>query len=156
MTSLYEYILEAAIGNIGITFDEFKSYVYEDQPNIDKIILDKFVQAFGKGGHGKYYAFKEFVSEMIVQFNKMKLDVDDNIVRFMYDKFCSVPASTVNRLIGAGAAGSAFEVNNKIIKVFYRNNIIPLLQKFYEYCLKHDSKYFPKVYVLCIVPGFRI
>lgn len=148
MTSLYEYILEAAIGNIGITFDEFKSYVYEDQPNIDKIILDKFMQAFGKGGYSKYYAFREFVYEMIIQFNKMNVDVDDNIVHFMYDKFCSVPTSTVNRLVGAGAAGSAFEVNNKIIKVFYRSNIIPLFRRFYEYCLKHDSKYFPKVYRL--------
>jgi len=148
MISLYEYIIEAAIGNIGITFDEFKSYVYEDRPDIDKIIEDRFIKAFRKSGHSKYYAFREFVSEMVIQFNKMKVDVDDNIVHFMYDKFSSVPASMVNKLIGSGAAGSAFEVNNKIIKVFYRGNIIPLFQRFYKYCLNRNSQYFPKVYRL--------
>lgn len=146
MKSLSEYIIEKAIGNIGISFEEFKDIVNSGKGT--KPIWQKFGDAFGDTWDVKYKVFLEYLDKMLIQMDDMGVELDDNILKFIYNKFCSTPESLVKKLIGRGMNASVYELGDKVIKIFFNGRVRSDNKRFYEYSQKSNFKYFPKIYRL--------
>ena len=145
MISLYEYILEAAIGNLGITFEEFCDYVNE--VGSGKGVSKAFRKRFGaKRDYKLIQALDDTVTNFIADLNKMNVEVDETMLRFLYNQLCSLPSSKIDKILGIGEDGIAYGVNDKVIKCFKRGNIPAHLLKFYELCKTGKYDVLPRVY----------
>ena len=144
MTPLYEYILETAIGNLGITFDEFYDFVQgKGTVGVVKSIQKRFGS---KKGYKYVDLLDDHISNFISDLQKMNVEADELMIRFLYDQLCNIPSSKFDKLISFGEDGIAYGVNDKVIKCFKRGNIPAHLLKFYELCKTDKYDVLPRVY----------
>ena len=65
-----------------------------------------------------------------------------------YEKIKLIPLDRINRVLGAGSNGIVLDMGDKVIKIFYSKTIKFCDLPFLEWCSKHKSKVFPRVYKL--------
>ena len=144
MQSLYEYILEDAIGNLGITFDEFLDFVSGGgQNNVIKTLQKRFG---GKKGYRYAELLDDHIGNFLSDLKKMNVEADELMIRFLYDQLCNIPSSKFDKLLSFGEDGIAYGVNDKVIKCFKRGTIPTHLLKFYELCKTGKYDVLPRVY----------
>lgn len=142
MRQLYDYIFESeTIGNVGIDFDTFYNYVdnwdsykegYTDK--YSKIVQQKLKERFGKKDFKIKAIIDDWVNAFMVEMSRMNVVIDENIMRFIYDKLINTPLSRLDKLIGAGANAATFDLGDKVIKCFYKNRMYEREKEFYELC----------------------
>lgn len=63
-----------------------------------------------------------------------------------YNALKNIPLDRYKRVIGAGSSGVILSFKDKVIKIFHGARIKTNELPFFEWCLKHKSKVFPRVY----------
>lgn len=101
-----------------IYWDEMKSIIENKNPNIWKI----------------FYTWCESILELQITPEEF------------YEKIKRIPLDRLNRIIGSGSNGVVLDAGDKVVKLYYSNHIKNCDKPFYEWCSKHKSKVFPKVY----------
>lgn len=147
MISLYESLLMEAksIGDIGISFETFRGFVDND------IIACKEVDKLFKKQFGKKYLdmrclMDETVQRMMIEMSHMGVEIDDVILRFIYEKMKDTSLNKINKIIGSGAEACVFDLGDKIIKCYYNNKIPDHQKRFFDVCKTGKYNIFPKVY----------
>ena len=152
MKSLINYIYESAIGNLGITYDDFIGYINNQDPyanGADRQYKDR-IQAilkkrFGKNHYSILRIIDEVIDAFILDLNKMDVEPDEVLFRLLYDKICNTPTTKIDKYKGAGAEAVVFDLGNKIIKCFYKGHIPADKLAFYKFCELGKYEVFPKV-----------
>ena len=149
MKHLCDYIFEGMpMGNFGVDFDTFCDYALDtssENPAREKVKQILF-KTFGWKTDDIIEILERWVDDTILEISKFDVPIDENILRFMYEKFASTPAQKLDKLIGHGYNGVVIDLGDKVMKCFYKGELWQWEKKFYELCQKNKFDVFPKVY----------
>lgn len=134
-----------SIGDIGIDFETFKGF-FENDIAMSKTVDKLFKKKFGKQYLEMRCLLDSVVQRMTIEMSQMGVEIDDIILRFIYEKIKETPVTKIDKILGHGAEACVFDLGDKIIKCYYKNTIPAPTRKFFELCLKGEHKIFPKVY----------
>lgn len=144
MKTLFESILEARelIGTLPFTRQQFKDFIAAVDDCDDDSEAWQAVERAVKDSYGQktWNGFKGWCEG--TQYGS---DPDE-----MYDILCKMPKNRLDKILGAGSYGAAIELaDGRVCKLFHKNTPMEKAdRKFYEYCMKHDTSVFPKIYKL--------
>jgi len=150
MKTLLSYIKESRsrIGRPPFSFDDFKEFItkcildneFDDAPIWNKI-KDSIIQSYNEMTWDMFKGWCESVYEFHGGRNS-KISLKQ-----FYDELSQIPLDRVTRGMGAGSNGVVWEIDkDKVIKLFYGDHIKQQDKIFIDYCYKHPSKVFPKIY----------
>lgn len=143
MKSLFDYINEARerITNLPFTLDQFKEFIkaldeFEDESQAWKDIEDVIKKQYGDNIWAGFLGWCEGT-------------LYSTSAEEMYKILSNMPTSTIKRVLGSGSYGAAIEAGDRVIKVFHRDRDMERTDReFFQYCMTHDSRVFPRVYKL--------
>ena len=150
MKTLLSYIKESRsrVGRLPFSFDLFEQFIkncildneFDDHPawkemeNIITSNYDEKTWVLFKGWCESIYEFHEGRNSKIS-------------LKQFYDELSKIPLDRIAHGMGAGSNGVVWEVtDDKVIKLFYGDHIKQQDKIFLDYCYKHPSKVFPKIY----------
>lgn len=147
MKQLYDYILENAIGDLGISFEDFCNFVVDNDKGARKKISDALVKKFGpQKGLKLIEVLTEKYYEFLFELKSMKVEADEIMLQFIYKQFTQTPESKIEKFIGSGLQGAAFVIGDKIIKCYFRNRIPKEHFDFFTLCKSGKYDVLPRVY----------
>lgn len=151
MESLYNYIVEGRkISELGIGFDLFKSYInsYIMGDELDSMKeIEDIVKETTSHYKSVMKSLKEFSYFFVRVINDCGIfDFDDNILMMLYTKISSMPLNKVDKILGAGEEGMVVELKDKVIKLFYKEQIPNNIKNFFKACKERKYDIFPVVY----------
>lgn len=138
-----------------------KNYIYESL-NVFKITKEQFIDIFNSVDSMDCYedeyinkyaelcgGYKNYINLVhYLDWHRNSKDIDK-----LYDQIQNAPQRKIDKILGVGTYGAVFDFGkDRVIKVFgpehnkMSSKANKYENKFYEYCLKHNFKYFPKVY----------
>lgn len=150
MKSLISYIKESRlrIGRLPFSFEDFKEFItkcildneFDDAPIWNKI-KNSIIQSYNEMTWNMFKGWCESVYEFHGGRNS-KISLEQ-----LYDELSQIPLDRVTRGLGAGSNGVVWEIDkDKVIKLFYGDHIKQQDKIFIDYCYKHPSKVFPRIY----------
>lgn len=147
MKTLYSYILEAheVVGDLPFSLEEFETFISKsiidaeyDDAEIWQVMEEKITSKYSSK------IWRVFVG-LCEQYLELK---NVSIVDF-YKGFENIPLQRLETVLGAGSSGIALKIGkDKVMKLFYGDQIKQCDEPFFKYCYQHNSKVFPKVYKL--------
>lgn len=150
METLYTYIIEARarVNELPFTNQEWQHFcdcVFGCDYDNAKIYIDlqkRLIKKFGKGEGMKYFRLLIGYAEGYYY--------GDNADQ-LYDSIKNMPLKRLESLLGAGSYGTVLDLGHgKVLKWFHAHTLSDhshkLTMKFFDWCLKNDYPYFPKVY----------
>ena len=144
MKNLLAYIEEAreTIGKLPFTLDDFEAFLVANDDADDES------EAFQKVEQAVRDAYGEKVWRGFCGWCEGTHYQTD--AKVMYDILSNMPKNRLEKILGAGSFGAAIELSNgAVCKIFHKNTPMEAHDRtFYEWCMKHSSNVFPKVYKL--------
>lgn len=162
MTPLYQYVLEGygTIRDLKIDFDLFKRFIQywvEDDEGFNlelknKDAVDTYIE-LSDAISGRFRdskpvikALYKFCSEFAWRVAECGVEMSDEIIRLLYERVCDMPLTKATNMLGMGEEGIVIELKDKVIKMFFKDQIPQHALAFYKVCQRGDIKVFPKVY----------
>lgn len=145
MESLYNYILEARerVGSLPFSVQEFENFMqdaiidanYDDSQYWD-ILKDKFCEKY-----------PEKLWRVFTSICEKYLELKDTTIEEFYNSFANIPIDRINNVLGAGSNGVVLKIGvDKVLKLFYGDDIKKCDEPFIKWCYSNESNVFPKVY----------
>ena len=143
MIGLIDFIFESQpIGEL-LTFDEFADFFNSDDTEMSK---EKFDKQFADKSALQRKVLRKYIDRWAVEISKMNLEIDDNLLKYLYSQLCDNPVSKLDKVWGSGEEACIFNLKDKIVKCFYSGRIPSDRTKFFEICKENKYDVFPKVY----------
>lgn len=160
MISLKDYILEerARVGTLLIPIELFEPFIkdaildwcYDDSEwwePMEQLVTKNYGEKVWNWFHSWCECYREI---------KDKVTIEE-----FYQSLKKVPLDRFNRVLGAGSYGVVLDLDSdKVIKIFYKNEIPSEEGSFIKWCHKNNSKVFPKIYKIgknwCVMEKLNI
>lgn len=158
MKTLLQYINEAraTIGELPFEYELFEKFIQ------DAIIDAKYDDSEYWGAmKTKVTGYHKDIWKWFYSWCESYLYMKDIPLLNFYNAMKQIPLDRFNRVLGAGSNGIVLDMDgDKVIKIFYGDTIKLIDKPFIEYCYKHNSKVFPKVYKIgknwCIMEKLNV
>ena len=150
MKPLYIYIEEdrERIGELPFTREEWAEFceaIFDggyDDSQMYTILQKRLMKKYGKTEGWKY--FKLLIGYVEGYYYGSTADK-------LYDDIQHIPLKRLESMLGAGSYGTALDLgNDRVLKWFHTNTLTErdhkLTMRFFNWCLKNNHPYFPKVY----------